>query len=179
MRFGVLVFLGACGFETQLSPARDLDAAPPSDARLTTDAPPPTDAPLPKVCAAAYVTVMGAGTTSKYRRVQTPSLWTVGKANCEADGGHLVIPETTTEAIAVGAFLDPLDSDPYYWAGILDPQLDGTWTTVTNQPFPTITWGGGDPDKRPGEIYMLVRTTGAFYDWFSDAKQEFVCECTP
>lgn len=132
-----------------------------------------------KVCAAAYASVPAAQTTSKYRRVQVQRTWTAAKADCESDGGHLAIPETAVEAIALHAYVDPLDSSPYIWVGILDPELDGTWVTVTGQPFSAISWGTGDPDQRAGEIYSLVFSDGKFFDWFDYGTQEYACECAP
>ncbi|MDQ3367505.1 MAG: C-type lectin domain-containing protein [Myxococcota bacterium] len=180
----VVLALGAgCSFEAPAS-------GTPDGARMPDDAGPtlldaaadaavvPPDAVV-KICAPAYVTVPAAQTLSKYRRVQVQTTWTIARAGCQADGGHLVIPETATEAVAVYAFLDPLNSSPYYWAGITDPELDGQWTTVTGQPFANIPWGSDDPDQRTGEVVILVGSSGAFYDWFPTGSQEYVCECSP
>ena len=30
-----------------------------------------------------------------------------------------------------------------------------------------------------GEIYVLIGSTGLFYDYLSNAVQEFACECAP
>ena len=90
-----------------------------------------------------------------------------------------MIPNTATEAIAIFNFIDPLDTSPYFWAGIQDPELDGQWMTVTNVPFTAMTWGDNDPDQRTGEIYAIVAGDGKYYDWFDDGEQEYACECTP
>ncbi|MBA3820725.1 MAG: C-type lectin domain-containing protein [Deltaproteobacteria bacterium] len=180
----VLALGAGCSFDAPASSTPDAADVVTDAGPIVTDAKPP-DGPavLPdaaaKVCASAYVTVPAAQTLSKYRRVQVPATWTTAKAACEADGGHLVIPETPTEAVAVYTFLDPLDSSPYYWAGISDPELDGQWTTVTGQPFATVPWGSDDPDQRTGEVVILVGSTGAFYDWYPTGSQEYVCECSP
>lgn len=178
MRFGVLcLFVGACAFETRVPPSGNLDTP---DAPAPPDAAPDApDAPPPKVCAAAYVAVPAAQTSSKYRRVQVQTAWLVAKADCESDGGHIVIPETQAEALAIHAFVDPLDSSPYFWAGISDPEQDGAWVTVTGVPFTTITWGDDDPDQRAGEIYALVYSDGTYFDWFDNGIQEYACECAP
>ena len=34
------------------------------------------------------------------------------------------------EAVAIGTFVNPASTSPFYWAGIEDPERDGTWTTV-------------------------------------------------
>ena len=67
MRFGALcLFVGACGFETQVQPSGDFgapDATKPPDA--APDAPP--DAPA-KVCAAAYIAVLLIAAVAVFRR---------------------------------------------------------------------------------------------------------------
>lgn len=180
MRLGVLcLFVGACGFDARLpaSGQHEPDASREPDAEVATpDA--PTDAPA-KVCAAAYVALPAAQTASKYRRVQVQTEWLIAKADCESDGGHLAIPETQTEALAIHAFVDPLDSSPYFWAGISDPEQDGQWTTVTGVPFTAMVWGDNDPDQRTGEIYAIVYSDGTYYDWFDYGTQEYACECEP
>lgn len=185
MRFGVpsalsLMLLAACGFEATLTPSGNFntpDASAPAQPDAARDAAP--DAPPAKVCAASYVAVPAAQTTSTYRRVQVQTEWLDAKANCAADGGHIVIPETLAEAVAIHAFVDPLDTSPYFWAGISDPEQDGQWVTVLGTPFTALNWGSDDPDQRTGEIYALVYEDGTFYDWFDDGTQEFACECTP
>jgi hypothetical protein len=180
MRFGVLcLLLCACGFDRRLAPNDEL-TPPDTGGEKTPDAPTTTgpDAYV-KVCAAAYQPLPAAQTQSKYRRVQVQTPWLDAKADCESDGGYLVIPETTTEAVAVHAFVDPLDSSPYFWAGILDPEQDAQWMTVTGVPFTIPAWGSGDPDQRVGEIYAIVYSDGKFYDWFDYGEQEYACECAP
>lgn len=182
MRFGVMVmFVGACSFEMEVPPPSNFGT--PDAQAVTPDSPATTsmpDAPVPpKMCAAAYASVPAAQTQSKYRRVQVPKLWTAAKADCESDGGHLVVPNTTTEATAIFAFIDPLDSDPYYWAGISDADQDAQWVSVMGAPFSVPVWGDNDPDQRAGEIYAMVASDGSFFDYFDDATQEYACECEP
>ena len=180
MRSGALwcLFVGACSFETQVPPNGNF-GMPDAPAGVTADAAPDAkpDAATPKVCAAAYVAV--SGMASKYRRNQAQTPWLTAKADCASDGGHLAIPNTTAEAMAIHAFIDPLDSSPYFWAGISDPEQDGQWTTVTGAPFTQMVWGDNDPDQREGEIYAIVYSDGSYYDWFDDGAQEYACECEP
>jgi hypothetical protein len=175
------LLLAGCAFEAKVANTNDqfgFDASTQSpDARP--DARSPTPDAFVKLCAAAYVAVPATQTASKYRRVQVQTLWATAKTDCESDGGHIVVPETATEAIAIHAFVDPLNTSPYFWAGITDPELDGQWTTVMGQPFPAIPWGMGDPDQRTGEIYVIVYSDGKFYDWFDYGTQEYACECEP
>jgi hypothetical protein len=170
----------ACSFDAKLPPSGNFegpDASESPDAAKP-DAPMP-DAPPAKVCASSYVAVPAAQTQSRYRRVQVQTAWLDAKADCASDGGHLIIPETATEALAIHAFVDPLDSSPYFWAGISDPEQDAQWITVTGVPFTAMVWGDNDPDQRLGEIYAIVYADGTYYDWFDYGEQEYACECTP
>ena len=160
--------------DAAVADARLFDAAPPIDARLI-DAAPPIDAPPRCV---GYQTVSNAPAASRYRRVNALTTWTAARDNCTTDGGYLVIPETPTEAIAVYNFVNPDSDSPFYWAGASDPQLDGTWVTVLNQAF-TPPFAGGQPNQRDGEIYLLVASSGRFFDWFDTGTQEYACECQP
>jgi hypothetical protein len=183
MRFGVLcIFVGACGFEVKVKGNADQfqepDASTPKPPDASTPTPMP-DGPPAKVCAPAYQSVPATQTQSKYRRVQVQTEWLTAKADCESDGGHIVVPETATEAIAIHAFVDPLDTSPYFWAGILDPEQDAQWVTVDGKPFTIPAWGSGDPDQREGEIYAIVFSNGNYYDWFDYGTQEYACECEP
>lgn len=190
MRMGALcVVLVGCSFEAPLGTPHtpgvvvdgsvEIDATPPPPPPPDA-APPPPDA-FVKICPPAYVTVAAAQTTSKYRRVQVQRLWQTAKNDCESDGGHLVIPETTAEATAIYTFVNPLLSSPYYWAGVSDPELDDTWVTVTGQPFPIadMSWGTNQPNQNAGEIHLLVGSGAKLYDWYDDGTQEYACECTP
>lgn len=188
MRTGIAVVLVAvvgagCTFEAPVANGPSLPADPNLDAALGIDARLPDAVPPPdafvNVCAAAYVTVPAAQTQSKYRRVQVQTEWLVAKADCESDGGHLVIAETAAEAIAIHALVDPLETSPYFWAGISDTERDGQWTTVLGQPFTVPSWGIDDPDQRTGEIYALIYADGTYYDWFDYGTQEYACECSP
>lgn len=178
MRLGVLLLIGACGFETRVPPSGNLDTpdAKAPDAAIDAKLP---DSPPAKVCAAAYVAVPATQTLSKYRRNQVQTPWLTAKADCESDGGYLAIPETTAEAMAIHAFVDPLETSPYFWAGISDANQDGQWTTVTGVPFTAIVWGENDPDQRLGEIYAIVYSDGNYFDWFDYGEQEYACECAP
>jgi hypothetical protein len=181
MRSGALwcLFVGACSFETRVPPNGNFETPDAATATTPDTAPDATLDAMPKVCAAAYVAVSATGTQSKYRRNQAQTAWLTAKADCASDGGHLAIPNTVTEAKAIFAFIDPLDTSPYFWAGISDPELDGQWVTVTNVPFTAMVWGDNDPDQRAGEIYAIVDRDGNTYDWFDDGTQEYACECTP
>jgi hypothetical protein len=168
-------WIAGCAFEST-------GPAPSVDARLPADARPDTPTILPDASAptcAGYLVLPEAQTTSRYRRVNAPTRWDDAKAGCEADGGHLVIPETQKEAVAVHAFVAPAAVSPYYWAGISDPERDGYWTTIKGEAFEDLDWGAGEPDRRTGEIYLLVFANGKLYDYFETGVEEYACECEP
>ena len=123
--------------------------------------------------------VTGAPAGSRYRKVNTLTTWAGADADCTSDGGYLVIPNTAGEASAIGTFVNPAGTSPYYWAGIEDPERDGTWTTVLGATQTFLPWAPGQPNGRLGEIYVLVEDNGRFWDWYDDGAQEYACECNP
>jgi hypothetical protein len=154
------------------------DAATPDAARTVDaaiDAPPDAPPDAPHTCP-GYVAASSGGSSS-YKKYAGMN-WAAAKSKCQSDGAHLVIPETNAEARAVFTFVNPANNSPYYWAGVSDPEFDGTWTTVLGQPFTPSPWGASQPTHNTGEIYLLVDSAGQFYD-FHDAPQEFACECEP
>ncbi|MCX5741294.1 MAG: C-type lectin domain-containing protein [Proteobacteria bacterium] len=178
----VVSTVGACSFHGAGVPAIDAtvdpsngDGAQVVDGRVVDSAAPP-DAPVPHSCGAGYVSLAGAQTTSTYKAFGG-ALWQAAKARCESDTAHLVIPETTAEAVAVYNLIDPATASPYYWAGISDQQHTNTWVTVFDQPI-SPHWGPGQPNLRPIDTYVLVSSNGDMFDW-NDAGQEFACECAP
>ena len=126
-----------------------------------------------------YQAVTGASVTSRYRKVNTLTTWAGASSNCTSDGGFLIIPETPAEAVAIHSFVAPDADSPFYWAGISDTNLDGTWITVLGQTFANPPFASTQPNQRPGEFYILVASNGQFYDYFNNAAQEFACECVP
>lgn len=186
MRGVLLIALVGCGF--------DAGTSAPGDGSAPVDAPPGTVDPdaapnaipdaapdggtPPRSCGAAYVALPAAGTSSTYRKVNTSNSWPNARGICAADDAYLVIPETPTEALAVGAFVAPRAGSPYYWAGI--SRVNTTWTTVLGAAFANPPWGTDQPNQRQGEIYVLVQASnGTFWDYFDNGSQEFACECAP
>jgi len=53
------------------------------------------------------------------------------------------------------------------------------WTTVLGQTFPSPPWAPGQPTRNPNETYILVGQTGVFYDYLSNAVQEYAFEVAP
>lgn len=137
------------------------------------------DAPPVHSCGTGYVAVAGSGTLSTYRKYTTYTTWQTAKATCEQATAHLVIPETTAEAIAVYDFISPANNSPFYWAGIEDADNNNVWMTVLGTPFVNPPWAQGQPSNGTGEIYILVGSSGLFYDYLSNAVQEYACECAP
>lgn len=185
LRVASMVVLVGCGFQIAGTPgdgAASDDAAPGDGPRA--DGPPappdaPPDAPAPRVCGAAYVAVAGAGTTSTYRKDNAGAAWTTARTSCMADGAHLMIPETLTEAMAVYAFVAPAADSPFYWIGVADPENDGSWTTVLGQLVASPPWATSQPTNAGGDDSVLVAATGRWYDYDNDAPQEYACECPP
>ena len=123
--------------------------------------------------------VTGAPAGSRYRKVNTLTTWAGADADCTSDGGYLVIPGSMGEAVAIGTFVNPASTSPFYWAGIEDPERDGTWTTVLGATQTYLPWTPAQPNGRLGEIYVLVEDNGRFWDWYDNGAQEYACECNP
>ena len=173
--------IDAAAIDARITDAAAIDAPPPIDARPI-DAPPPIDArPIdaPPPRCVGYQVVTGAPATSRYRKVNTLTTWAGADADCTSDGGYLVIPGSMSEAVAIGTFVNPAGTSPYYWAGIEDPERDGVWTTVLGATQTYLPWAPAQPNARAGEIYVLVEDNGRFWDWYDDGTQEYACECNP
>ena len=171
--------IDAAAIDAAMIDAAVIDAPPPIDARpidapLPIDAPPPIDAqPIdaPPACP-GYVAVSGA--PSRYRRVRLNQTWPTAKANCESDGGYLMIPETAAEATAIVNFVNPTSGSPYIWVGVSDTNDDDVWTTVFGATF-NPTWGPGQPTNGGGDDYLLVTEDVQYFDW--GGGQFYACEC--
>lgn len=137
------------------------------------------DAPPVHSCGTGYVAVAGSGTLSTYRKYNTNTTWQTARATCQQATAYLVIPETTAEAIAVYDFVSPANNSPFYWAGIEDADNNNVWMTVLGTPFVNPPWAQGQPSNGTGENYVLVGSSGSFYDYLGNAVQEYACECAP
>ena len=156
------VAIDAAVIDAAVIDAQPIDAPPPIDAQ-------PIDAP--PACP-GYVAVSGA--PSRYRRVRLNQTWPTAKANCESDGGYLMIPETAAEATAIVNFVNPTSGSPYIWVGVSDTNDDDVWTTVFGATF-NPTWGPGQPTNGGGDDYLLVTEDVQYFDW--GGGQFYACEC--
>ena len=50
---------------------------------------------------------------------------------------------------------------------------------MLNQTFPSPPWAPGQPSNNAGENTILVASSGKFYDYLTNAPQEYACECAP
>ena len=148
--------------------AQPIDAPPPIDARPPIDAQ-PIDAP--PACPGYSVV---AGAPSRYRRVRTYTDWPAAQADCESDGGYLMIPDSAAEAIAVVDYVGPTAGSPFIWVGVSDTDDDDVWTTVFGATF-TPVWGPSQPTNEGGDDYLLVTRAVRYYDW--GGTQYYACEC--
>lgn len=141
-----------------LEPGTVLDL--PADAGVDGSLPPPP--PPPVMCPAGYT--RGASGTCYRMFGNMPESWLEAEARCEADGAHLVIPDSEAEALFVG------DKS---WIGISDRRTPGTFLTVTGR-RPTFTyWAQNQPSMFP------CVQTGNLARWLSvpcDFPFFFLCE---
>ena len=181
-----LLAVTGCGFQVAPGTSLEGDAAPVADAAviidvavdaISPDAPVLVDARPPHVCGPAYVPLAASGTLSTYKKYNVGNGWTAAKATCESETAYLVIPETTAEAKAVYTLIAPQSDSPFYFVGILK---SGTGLVdVLGRPFLNPPWADDQPSAGANQPAILVDMLGEFYDYFTDAPQEFACECAP
>ncbi|MEZ4363906.1 MAG: lectin-like protein [Kofleriaceae bacterium] len=103
------------------------------DAALT-----PPDAPPPFIkCPANYREVLPRVC---HREVNEITPWLVAEAQCETDGGHLVVPDSAQEAALL-----PKPA----WIGISDRRAEGVLLTVTGRTPVFMFWDTPNPTASP------------------------------
>ncbi|MDB4957569.1 MAG: hypothetical protein JWO36_5138 [Myxococcales bacterium] len=144
------------------------------------DAPAPSDAPrsdaLASVCGPAYSSF--AGVTSLYRVMLTGQLWLDAEADCESDGGHLIVIDDSNENNWLVNQL-VLAAAPSAWIGSSDHVMEGTFRWVTGAPMSFANWDVGEPNNSlSSEDCVQIYVSGVWNDSRCYANQfVYVCEC--
>ncbi len=104
-------------------------------------------------------TYAGEFNGSRYYISKNAKYWHAAKADCEANGGHLVTISDANE----NYFVSNLANSELY-IGLTDEENEGVWKWVTGEPVTYLNWGGGQPDNCCGGEHY-VATNWGFTFW--------------
>ena len=103
--------------------------------------------------------------------------WTEAKADCEANGGHLVTIADEAEQTAIEKLLS-YDTSTDAWIGATDEATEGEWTWCTEEEFVYTNWQSGQPDNNKStEHYAGIYINGFVWnDWPASHTMKYICE---
>lgn len=105
-----------------------------------------------------------------YLYVPEPATWHVAKAQCEATGGRLVIPDSSEEL----KFLVGLTGGKNFWVGATDEAEEGVWTWVDGTPADIV--GGVLDNRRSIEHFLSYSPTLDQFEDLPTVRLGYVCE---
>lgn len=120
-------------------------------------------------CAPSYELANGS---SRYRRGADLS-WTEAEADCEADGGHLVVIDDAAE----NAFVRAQAAGSLLWIGLSDHLTEGTMRWVTGEPVTFEDFETGQPNNNLGTEDCVVLTDDEWNDTECRRDFAYLCEC--
>lgn len=131
------------------------------------------DGSVPRVCGSAYQPADGL--TSKYRHSVIDHDWFAAEADCEADGGHLVVIDSELENNFV---LAQLEAQRPLWIGLTDHLVEGTMVWVTGEPLAFERFTAPEPNDVNGEDCAQILFEGDWNDvGCREGAIEYLCEC--
>ncbi len=102
--------------------------------------------------------------------------WTEAKADCEANGGHLVTITDEEEQMTVQKLFS-YDSSTTAWIGATDEENEGEWTWCTGEEFSYTNWKSGEPNNDGDEDYAGIYIDNfKWNDWKSSQALKYICE---
>ena len=154
--------LGGCG-------RVGFDAGRTTDASGITDAEPSADA---EPCA-DYST--WAQLPGRYRVGPQVLSWSIAEADCESDGGHLIVIDDAIENLEART-----QATGEFWIGMTDRITEATYLTVLGTPPGFEGWPGATPTNTGEDcVSVLINSdwedrncTGSIID-----MKAYVCEC--
>ena len=138
--------------------------------------PPPFDAAS---CAATY-NLMPPALTSRYRYSSTGASWFAAEANCEGDGGHLVVINSGDEnAFARMQIGFPTAVEAVAWIGLTDHVQEGTFRWVTGVAPGFTNWATAEPSNSFGAEDCVDFSSAGLWDdvGCKAATITYLCEC--
>lgn len=94
------------------------------------------------------------GSKHVYQMFKGVRTWREAKAFCEILGGHLATMTTAEENQFVYHFMRDSGHTTAYF-GLIDPQKDGNWQWVTDEPFAFRFWHKGEPNGGKNDKYGM------------------------
>lgn len=156
---------------TTVDGPRTIDADP-----TRIDARPGQPDAMPADCGGLYVPVTGANASHTYRARTSGTAWGMAQNNCAAEGAYLVVIDDPEEDFALRAFMPDDPNSAFFWVGVNDAAMEGTFVTSIGTAATYLPWTLGQPTG-PAEDCVLLANTGGFSDWTCTAPQYYACEC--
>ena len=174
----VIADIGGCGRVSFDQHAAEQDAKPPIDSMAASPIDSMAASPIdsmaaPRACVTSYTTMLPNEPGERYRLDMSQQIWSVAKANCEADGAYLAIPDNANELADLWAL-----SPTFTWLGETDQADGSTWITVLGTPATYFQWAAGQPDDTaPGQQCIETYGSGQMDDFFCNNGRQSICEC--
>ncbi|MHA1946795.1 MAG: LamG-like jellyroll fold domain-containing protein [Candidatus Hodarchaeales archaeon] len=113
----------------------------------------------------------------EYKLFSLSKTWNKAKADCEAQGGHLVTISSKEE----NAFVSNLAGSENIWIGLTDEIHEGSWQWANGESLIYTKWDSEEPnDSGAGEDYAMMYGNGLWNDagppGSSDEIYAYVCE---
>lgn len=97
------------------------------------------------------------------------------EADCEAQGGHLVVEDTVNEYQAVASGMAPLEATERFWVGLHDPAPDdNVFVWVNGAALLETHWAGAEPSNS-GDC-VNARPDGTWGDRGCTELKWYACE---
>jgi hypothetical protein len=153
----VLAGCGRIGFAPQAN-ATPQDDAPRADAFAT-------------VCGPGYAAFPGV--TSLYR-IGPATAWLKAEADCESDGGHLIVIDDSAE----NAWAATNAPTGVAWIGSSDHVTEGTFRWVTGAPMMFTSWDPAEPNNSiNSEDCAQTFSNHLWNDARCQDVLSYICEC--
>ena len=190
-----LALLAACSFQPTgkaggtsdggADTAMSVDGAPDATVTLDALADAAPDAPAQITCPADYTTIAGAPASSRYKLYSYSSTgsqdrrndWPTAQSTCMGAHTHLVVVETSAEALALGGALQFAPDSPYFWEGVTDQGHENSWQTLFGTPATYLPWAPQQPNGGTQANCALFDQASLLYDFACNGFQPFACEC--